>query len=127
MTQPEEETNPVSTLMSNRTYDWLKFVTTILLPATGAFYAGMAAIWNWPNAIGFNGTINLVVTMLGVTLGLSTKAYKRKVSPQGQTYDGAIQVLPPKPGQPTPFMLQVPNGVEDIASKDAVVLRVDKK
>ena len=32
-------------LLSNKTYDWLKYIAQVFLPAVGALYFGLAQIW----------------------------------------------------------------------------------
>jgi len=58
-------------LMSNRTYDRLKFVAMILLPAIGTAYFSLADIWDLPKAMEVVGTITIVDTFLGALLGIS--------------------------------------------------------
>ena len=65
--------------MSNKTYDVLKFIAQIVLPAIGALYFGLAGIWGFPYAEQIVGTITVVDTFLGTILGISTASYKKKV------------------------------------------------
>lgn len=61
--------------MSNRTYDVLKFIAQILLPALGTLYFALASIWNLPYGEQVVGTISAVDAFLGALLGISTKKY----------------------------------------------------
>lgn len=61
--------------MSNKTYDVLKFVAQILLPALGTLYFALASIWNLPYGEQIVGTITAVDAFLGAVLGISTKKY----------------------------------------------------
>lgn len=63
--------------MSNRTYDVLKFVAQILLPALGTLYFALASIWNLPYGEQIVGTITAVDAFLGAILGISTKNYNK--------------------------------------------------
>lgn len=65
--------------MSNKTYDILKFIAQIVLPAAGALYFGLASIWGFPYSEQIVGTITVVDTFLGTILGISTASYKKKV------------------------------------------------
>ena len=65
--------------MSNKTYDVLKFIAQIVLPAIGALYFGLAGIWGFPYAEQIVGTITVIDTFLGTILGISTASYKKKV------------------------------------------------
>lgn len=63
--------------MSNRTYDILKFIAQILLPALGTLYFALASIWNLPYGEQVVGTISAVDAFLGALLGISTKKYNK--------------------------------------------------
>lgn len=62
-------------MMSNKTYDVLKFIAQILLPALGTLYFALASIWNLPYGEQVVGTISAVDAFLGALLGISTKKY----------------------------------------------------
>lgn len=62
-------------LLSNNTYDVLKWVAQIGLPAAGTAYVGLAAIWGWPYATEVSQTIMVVELFLGTLLGISTVQY----------------------------------------------------
>lgn len=64
--------------MSNRTYDILKFIAQILLPAIGTLYFALASIWGLPYGEQIVGTITAVDTFLGAILGISTKMYEKE-------------------------------------------------
>ena len=64
--------------MSNKTYDVLKYIAMIVLPALGTLYFALAAIWNLPYGEQIVGTITAIDTFLGALLGLSTKKYNAK-------------------------------------------------
>lgn len=61
--------------MSNRTYDILKWIAQILLPAIGTLYFAIAQIWGLPYSEQIVGTITALDAFLGAVLGISTKAY----------------------------------------------------
>jgi len=62
--------------MSNKTYDTLKWVAQILLPALGTLYFALAGIWGLPFGEQIVGTITAIDTFLGVLLGISSANYK---------------------------------------------------
>lgn len=64
--------------MSNRTYDVLKFVAQIILPALGTLYFALARIWGLPLGEEIVGTITAVDAFLGAILGISTMEYNRQ-------------------------------------------------
>lgn len=63
-------------MMKNKTYDTLKWITTILLPASGALYAALAGIWGFPYAEAIVGSISAVTCFLGALLGISSRQYR---------------------------------------------------
>lgn len=75
-------------LFNEGTYNKLKFITQILLPAIGTFYVTIAAILSLPYANQVGGIILAIVTFLGTLLGISTKAYNNSTL----KYDGAMVV-----------------------------------
>ena len=64
--------------MSNKVYDVLKWITTVVLPAIGTLYFALAGIWGFPYAEQIVGSITALVTFLGIVLGISSAQYKKK-------------------------------------------------
>ena len=64
--------------MTNKTYDVLKWIAQILLPALGTLYFALAGIWGFPYGEQIVGTITAVDTFLGICLGISTAQYNKK-------------------------------------------------
>lgn len=63
--------------LSNKTYDVLKWIATIALPAAGTLYFALAGIWGFPYGEQIVGTITAVDTFLGIILGISTAQYNK--------------------------------------------------
>lgn len=66
--------------ISNKTYDFLKWVAQFLLPASGTLYFALAGIWGFPYGEEVVGTITAVDTFLGVLLGISTAQYNKEAT-----------------------------------------------
>ncbi len=64
-------------MMSNKTYDILKWVAQIALPAVGTLYAALAGIWGFPYGEEAVGTIMAVDALLGALLQISTAKYNK--------------------------------------------------
>ena len=64
--------------MSNKTYDVLKYITQIVIPAVGTLYFALAGIWGFPYGEQVVGTLTAVDTFLGVCLGISSKNYNKE-------------------------------------------------
>lgn len=61
--------------MSNKTYDVLKFITQIVLPALGALYFALTQIWSLPLGEEIVGTLAVVTAFLGTILKISSNTY----------------------------------------------------
>lgn len=64
--------------MKNKTYDILKYVAQIVLPAIGTLYFALASIWGLPYGEEVVGTITALDTFLGALLMLSSNSYNKK-------------------------------------------------
>lgn len=58
--------------LSKSTYDILKWVAQLLLPALGTLYFALASIWGLPYGEQIVGTITAIDTFLGAILHLSS-------------------------------------------------------
>jgi len=65
--------------ISNKLYDILKFIASIVLPALGSLYFALATIWNLPFGEEVVGTIAVVTTFLGTVLKISNNNYYKEV------------------------------------------------
>lgn len=65
--------------MNNKTYDILKYIAQIVLPALGALYFALSQIWGLPYGEEIVGTITALDCFLGALLGLSTMAYNKRI------------------------------------------------
>ena len=63
--------------LCDKTYNVLKWIAQIVLPALGTLYSALAVIWGFPYGEQIVGTITAVDTFLGVILGISTSSYKK--------------------------------------------------
>ena len=61
--------------MNNKTYDILKYIAQIVLPALGTLYGALAGIWSLPYGESIVATIAAVDLFLGALLKVSSDAY----------------------------------------------------
>ena len=61
--------------MSNKTYDILKYIAQVVLPALGTLYFALASIWGFPYGEQIVGTITAIDTFMGVLLKISSDNY----------------------------------------------------
>lgn len=66
--------------MKNETYDILKYIAQILIPAIATLYFSVSQIWGLPYGEQVVGTLTAVDTFLGVCLGISSNNYYKNDS-----------------------------------------------
>jgi hypothetical protein len=64
--------------MSNKTYDVLKYIAQIVVPAIATLYFAIAQIWGLPYGEQIVGTITAIDAFLGALLGISTMRYNKE-------------------------------------------------
>ena len=64
--------------MNNKTYDVLKWVTMVCLPAVTTLWLTLASIWNFPYAEPIGATLGAITVFLGALLGISSVKYQIK-------------------------------------------------
>ena len=76
----DEAIQPVKTpFLSNKAYDFWKYVAQIVLPAIGALYFALSQIWGLPYGEEVVGTITAVDIFLGALLLLSSNTYNKAI------------------------------------------------
>ena len=79
--------------LSNKTYDFLNNIVTLLLPALGVFYASVAAFWGLGYVTEVVGTIAALSVLGGVLIKMSNKTYVAKEEErQLSNLDGTIAI-----------------------------------
>ncbi len=63
--------------LNNQTYDIMKWICLICIPAIATAYAALAPIWGWPLADAISKTANIICTLLGALIGISTAEYRK--------------------------------------------------
>lgn len=63
--------------MSNKTYDILKYIAQIVLPALATLYIALGNLWTLPYVEGISGTIIALDAFLGALLQISTNNYNK--------------------------------------------------
>lgn len=76
------------TLLSNDTYDHVKKIAQVGLPAVITLYAALGSIWGWPSVEQVVASLGAVNVFLGVVLGISVKRYNES----DERFDGRIDV-----------------------------------
>lgn len=115
---PETDTEAKDHLLSNRTYDCLKLLALLILPAIGTAYVGLAAIWGLPKPQEVSDTIVVLVTFLGVVIRIGTTSYNKSQA----KYDGVVEVSPDSDSA----RLRLDLSPENLQGRNEIVVRIDK-
>lgn len=67
-------------LLNDKTYNILKRIVQVILPATIALYSTLASLWSWPHAVEVAATLGAITTFLGIAIGVSTKNFNAQSS-----------------------------------------------
>lgn len=106
-------------VLSGSTYDKLKPVAAIALPALAALYLTLGQTWDLPKPEQVSATIGAVNTFLGIILGLSSRAYKKSDA----KYDGIIT----HDEDGTKFGIELEDDTDNIPKKKEILLKVRPK
>ena len=117
----ENPTNPVL-LISNKSYDVLKEVTTVWLPALGTLYFTVAQVWGLPFAEQVVGTITAIVVFFGLVLKISSSSYS-KVAGNYVTPSGSLVINTSDPDKDT-YLLQLDSSLSELKGKSTLTLQV---
>lgn len=63
--------------LTDKVYNVLRLLVTIVLPAISALYVGLAALWGWGYVAQIVGTIALVTVFLATVLGISRSGFQK--------------------------------------------------
>lgn len=108
-------------LISNQTYDVLKWIAQYFLPAAGALYFALSQIWGLPNGEEVVGTIVAVDAFLGAILGISSHSYNQSDA----KYDGALVVDSSDKSRDV-YTFEVDAPLEELRNKRELTIKVQK-
>lgn len=64
--------------LSNKTYDTLKYIALVALPAVETLWLTLGKIWSFPYVIEIGATIAAIDVFLGALLKVSTDNYNKE-------------------------------------------------
>lgn len=106
--------------LSNTSYDVIRWLAQIGLPALGSLYFGLSQIWGLPAATEVVGTITLLIIFLGTLMNISKKAYDTNP----ERYDGALVPTTDSTGVVGAKLALNPNlNAETMVTKNELVFR----
>jgi hypothetical protein len=108
-------------MLSDSTYDFLKKLVLIVLPAFATLYFSLGAIWGLPYVEQVMGTTAALSTFLGVLLRLSARSY----NDSDLIFDGVVNVTATLDGSKR-YSLDLNEGnAAHLDSKVAVIFKVN--
>ena len=117
------ELNKKTPMLSNRAYDTLKSVVTIILPAAGTLYFALSVIWGLPGAEEIVGSIAAINTFFGVVLKASSNSYESSDA----KYDGILDVSTRDDGTKTAaLVLDNYENPADVVQQKEVLFKVNQ-
>ena len=122
MTALEPETNgasPRGYMINNKTYDVLKRLVQLVLPAFGVFYMTIGNLWGIPGTKQVSESIIALCTFLGVILSFSSRSYNKSDA----QYDGALDILQNEDGSKV-YSLNLNDDTSALDSKKNVNFKV---
>lgn len=112
------ETKNTALIKSNVTYDFLKQVAQLYLPALATLYFALAQTWGLPAAEQVMGTVVAVDTFLGVVLHISNLQYENS----GAKYGGTITV---EEDDVKRFSLNLDGDPDELENMKEVTFKID--
>lgn len=85
----DTDSNDAKNFFSPKTYDRLKFVAQIVLPALATLVFALGGIWDYEYSVQVVGTITAIDTFLGLVLQLSSNKYYNT----GSNFDGELKMV----------------------------------
>lgn len=111
---------PTKPMLSDKTYQTIKWIAQYFLPALGTLYFALATIWGFPEPEKVIGTITALDIFLGVVLGVSKKSYDNSEA----KYDGALVVDTNNETGNERYSLEVNVPLEDVRDKSEILFKV---
>lgn len=115
------ETKNSGLFLSDKLYNFFKFLTITLLPALGTLYFALAQIWNLPAGEEVLGTMMALQVFIGAIMGISTRQYENS----GAKYVGTINI-DESPEKET-YSLELKDDPEMLKEKGEATFKVNPK
>ena len=114
---PQEAPTPI---MTDRTYNVLRWVSQYYLPAAGTLYFTLAGIWGLPYGEQIVGTLSAISLFIGVIIGISSRQYAKS----GAGTDGTMLLDDSDPNKDV-FQLHLDTPLETLINKSSITFKVD--
>ena len=103
--------------ITNKTYDVIKWIVVIVIPAIITLYATLGNIWNFPRVEQITATLAAIDVFLGAIMQISSSKYNK-------TYDGTLHVDTITDEEADKYLFEI-DDLDDLADKDKITLKIN--
>ena len=103
--------------ITNKSYDIIKWIVVIVIPAVITLYSTLGSIWEFPYVQEITGTLAAIDVFLGVIMKISSASYNKE-------YDGILHVDTVNDEATDKYLFEV-NDLDQLANKDKITLKID--
>ena len=103
--------------ITNKVYDVIKWIVTIVIPAIITLYATLGNVWNLPYVEQITATLAAINVFLGAVIQISSSNYNK-------TYDGILHVDTVSDEESDKYLFEI-DDLDDIIDKDKITLKIN--
>jgi hypothetical protein len=119
MTEKTADDQSARWLLTDKQYNFAKFLTLTVIPALGTLYFALAVIWNFPAGQQVLGTLLSIEAFLAVLLGISSKQYENS----NARFSGVINTI--KTDDKTVYSLEMNHAPELLEQKKEATFKIN--
>ena len=103
--------------ITNKSYDVIKWIVVIVIPAVITLYSTLGGIWDFPLVQEITGTLAAIDVFLGVIMKISSATYNKE-------YDGVLHVDTVNDEATDKYLFEV-DDLDQLTNKDKITLKID--
>ena len=103
--------------ITNKSYDIIKWIVVIVIPAVITLYSTLGGIWDFPLVQEITGTLAAIDVFLGVIMKISSATYNKE-------YDGVLHVDTVNDEATDKYLFEV-DDLDQLTNKDKITLKID--
>lgn len=103
--------------ITNKSYDIIKWIVVIVIPAVITLYSTLGGIWDFPYVQEITGTLAAIDVFLGVIMKISSVSYNKE-------YDGVLHVDTVNDEATDKYLFEV-DDLDQLTNKDRITLKID--
>ena len=103
--------------ITNKSYDVIKWIVVIVIPAVITLYSTLGGIWDFPLAQEITASLAAIDVFLGVIMKISSVSYNKE-------YDGVLHVDTVNDEATDKYLFEV-DDLDQLANKDKITLKID--